>query len=84
MWDIADVNEDVNPGDAGSLKIIQMYLSFIFFWQSCFRISDGGINLILAFFATFLLLLATRLPCDSLKTLVSKMPKTVATENFAV
>ena len=60
-------------------KMIQVYLCFIFFWQSWFHVSDVGINLLLGFFATFFLLLAKALHIQSLNHFASELPKTVIT-----
>lgn len=41
------------------VRITQLYLMFLFTWQSYFRVSDVGMNTLLVFLATFLQLLVT-------------------------
>ena len=58
-------------------KLIRMYVMFLFLWQSLFRVSDTAIQILLNFFASFLILLAQLLHLDKLKNLALKLPRTM-------
>lgn len=51
---------------------------FLFSWQSIFRLSDVGMNTLLAFFATFLLTIANLLQLESLRGFVKGLPISVS------
>ena len=59
-------------------NMTKMALMFIFFWQTTFRVSDTGINILLLFFSTFLLALSGLLRLGALKSIAIEFPKTVS------
>ena len=87
MWDDSNVDTNVHvrvvdehtdSDSSKTLKVIRVFLTFIFFWQSCFHLSDVGVNMILGFFVTFLLLLAKVLCISSLEKFSLNIPKTIS------
>ena len=70
-------HQPLNAVSSRVVKITWLYLMFLFTWQSFFRVSDVGMNVLLRFFATFLTLLVTVFGLHQLMEVVSQFPKTV-------
>ena len=58
-------------------RALQLYLMFLLSWQTTFRMSDVGMNILLRFFAMFLSTLARLLSLQPLVEFVSLLPKNV-------
>ena len=58
--------------------INQLYLMFLFLWQSTFRLSDAGMSILFRFLSLFLGHLATALGIPSLKAFADSLPTSVA------
>ena len=50
---------------------------FLFTWQTFFRLSDSGLNVLLAFIAMFITLLVKVFALNSIKALSDQIPRTV-------
>ena len=58
-------------------KLQRLYVMFIFMWQTLFRVSDAGIEILLLFISTFFSLLAQVFTSDKLVAFARKLPKTI-------
>lgn len=79
LWidDDAPLEVDQPTSDQGVMRITQLYLMFLFTWQSLFKVSDVGMNVLLSFIAVFLLLLVTTFRLQPLQDFVRQLPRTV-------
>ena len=68
-------SEESEHSDRSHLKLVQLYLMFLFFWQSSFHLSDIGMGV---FFATFLMVVAKVLSLDASKQFVTSLLRTVS------
>lgn len=66
-----------NESHGGHNKLIDVFLHFIFFWQSLFRVSDSAISLMLAFMAKFFDLAAACLTLEALHQTALLFPHTI-------
>ena len=75
-----DDETEITKGEINSKfdSLIKMFLNFIFLWQSSFRVSDVGIDLLLKFLSLFMVTLAIICPINSLRELASQLPKSVS------
>lgn len=69
--------ETIPSTDSRTLRITQLYLMFLFTWQAFFKVSDVGMNVLLAFIATFLAFLLRMFGASMLQGIVQQLPKTV-------
>lgn len=77
MW-IDDVPTEITaPTNMKVYQVTRLYLMFLFTWQALFRVSDVGMNVLLAFIATFLMFLVRIFGVPSLRDVVLQLPKTV-------
>ena len=60
-------------------KLTRMYLMFLFTWQALFRVSDVGMNILLAFIATFLKVLVSGFRLANLEETVKRIPRNIYT-----
>ncbi len=84
VWfdDDSDDDEDTTvKGSQVESAVARLYAVFILMWQTLFKVSNSGINIIFIFFAKLLSLLAVLLFLQcfsaSLKELAQKIPKNV-------
>ena len=63
--------------DDNESKVIRFFLMFIFLWQSLFKLSNTGVQVLLSFFARFLSLVAKIINVDKLNEFAKKLPKTL-------
>lgn len=78
LWfdDDSDDDEDTTvKGSQVESAVPRLYAVFILMWQTLFKVSNSGINIIFIFFAKLLSLLAVS--SASLKELAQKIPKNV-------
>ena len=68
-------SEESEHSDHSHLKLVQLYLMFLFIWQCSFHLSDVGMGV---FFATFLMVVAKVLSLDALKQFVTSLLRTVS------
>ena len=66
-----EIGDDDGSGDfevqaIPHFGILRLYIMFLFLWQTLFRLSDTGITVLFSFFATFLVLVATRVGNDQM------------------
>lgn len=81
IWtdDITPLEIVVPATDSKAARITQVYLKFLFTWQALFRVSDVGMNVILAFIATLVTLLLIAFGLRSLQEFTEQLPRTVTT-----
>ncbi len=58
-------------------NLLRLYVMFLLLWQSLFRLSDTGANVLLAFLSTFLLFLTSKVGSDTLMEFCQHLPKTI-------
>lgn len=65
-----------NDGTFQHIGILRLYVMFMFSWQSLFKVSDVGLNVLMKFFALLfgLLVKVLSLPLTCLKPFVDKLP----------
>ena len=51
---------------------------FLFTWQSMFRVSDAGMNILFLFIAVILSLIVSSLPVENLERFIQLLPKNTA------
>ena len=59
------------------VRVISLYIMFLFTWQRLFRISDTGIGVLFLFVATLFTVLVTRFGLDCLNEFVTQLPKNI-------
>ncbi len=57
-------------------NLLRLYVIFLLLWQSLFRLSDTGANVLFAFLSTFLLL-ASKVGSDTLMECCQHLPKAI-------
>ena len=80
MWgnDIIPADDDLHIAVVPKEnKLIQLYVMFLLLWQSLFRLSDTGMEILLVFFAKFSSAIATAFQINVLKEFLSKLPTTM-------
>ena len=75
MFEDFEESGAANQIQSHSIRIINMLLMFIFLWQSTFRVSDVGIDILLGFLSAFMIVLAKVLHLEILKEFALEMPK---------
>ncbi len=70
--------EDLNiREDSTYSSLLRLYIMFIFMWQSTFKLSDAGTNVLFTIIASFLLLLATKVASQALKDFCGVLPRNI-------
>lgn len=58
-------------------RLVRVYIMFIFTWQSLFRVSDSGMNVLLLFFAMLFGLLVSSLGIKNLDDFIQLLPRNI-------
>ena len=72
-----DTQEKDQEGSSQETKVMKVYVSFLLMFQTIFRLSDHGMDILFAFFRPFFSLLGNLLHCQVLQHLASKLPKNI-------
>ena len=69
-----EVDTSLGP-ESCSVRLIRVYVMFLFTWQSMFRVSDAGMNILFLFIAVILSLIVSFLPVENLERFIQLPPK---------
>ena len=72
-----EVDTSLGP-ESSSVRLIRVYVMFLFTWQSMFRVSDAGMNILFLFIAVILSLIVSFLPVENLERFIQLLPKNTA------
>lgn len=56
---------------------VRFYIMFLLTWQSLFKVSDSGMNILFLFLAMFLSLIISAIPCAKLQNFVKVLPRNI-------
>jgi hypothetical protein len=74
---LPDIAVNSRP-DSRIVRVITLYIMFLFTWQRIFRISDTGMGVLFLFFAAFLGLLVTIFGLNQMSEFVKHLPRTIS------
>ena len=80
---VGDTSEELQGTQAGCgttshCSLLRLYVMFIFMWQSTFRLSDAGTDVLFAFIASFLLIVSVKVGCEKLREFCQTLPRNTA------
>lgn len=66
-----------NDDDSKENRLLQLYVMFMFKWQSLFCVSDSGIEILFLLFPMFISLLGTIFLSNSISSFAKKLPTSI-------